>query len=157
MVEARRMAQLGVTTSDVVAAIQDQNALFALGQIGQEPNVEPVQLTLPVNTLGRLSEPWEFEEIIIRAKPDGSMILLKDIGRAELGAQDYSVVGKLNGKTTTLLAVYKQYDANALWVAEDVKNRMIELSKDFPADMALFIPYDTTKFIKNSIKEVTAP
>lgn len=148
------MAQLGLTTQDVTQAIRDQNSLFPVGQIGQEPNAGPVQLTLPVSAQGRLSEAWEFEDIIVRANPDGSMVQIKDIGRVELGAQDYSVIGKLDGKRTTLIAVYQQYGANALAVEESVKNAMARLADQFPAGIVYSIPYDTTKYINASIIEV---
>lgn len=149
------MAQLAITTTDVVNAIQSQNQQFAIGRIGQAPSDHPVQLTLPVSAKGRLADPEEFEDIILRALPDGSMVRIKDIGRAELGAQNYDVIGTLNGKPTTLIAVYQQYGANALDVAERVKKTMEELSKEFPMGLEYSIPYDTTKFIKVSMEEVT--
>lgn len=149
------MAQLGITTTDVVNAIRSQNQQVAIGRIGQPPNNEPVQLTLPVSAKGRLSNPEEFEDIILRALPDGSMVRIKDIGRAELGAQSYDVIGTLNGKPTTLIAVYQQSGANALDVAERVKTAMADLSKNFPKGLIYTIPYDTTKFIKVSMEEVT--
>ncbi|KAF3363019.1 Efflux pump membrane transporter BepE [Chlamydiales bacterium STE3] len=149
-----RMAQLAITALDVVNAIKEQNQQFAIGQIGQAPTPHPVEITIPVISKGRLATPKEFEDIIIRANPDGSMVLLKDIGRAELGAQDYSVNTKLNGKSTAAIAIYQQYGANALDVAERVKQAMERLSKNFPQGLSYSIPYDTTKFIRSSIAEV---
>lgn len=149
-----RMAQLAITTSDVVNAIREQNQQFAIGQIGQAPTVGPVVLTIPLISKGRLTTPEEFDNIILRAKPDGSMVLIKDIGHTELGAQDYTVNAQLDGKTTTAIAIYQQFGANALDVADDVKATMKRLEKNFPAGLAYTIPYDTTMFIKASISEV---
>ncbi|HRD54968.1 MAG TPA: efflux RND transporter permease subunit, partial [Parachlamydiaceae bacterium] len=92
-----RMAQLAITTEDIVRSIKSQNSEYAVGQIGQEPTVSPVELTLPVTAQGRFTNTQEFENIILRANPDGSTVLLKDVGRAELGAQNYDVIGELNG------------------------------------------------------------
>lgn len=150
-----RMAQLQISTSDIIKAIEEQNAQYAVGQIGQEPTSGPVELTLPVTAQGRLVNPEDFENIIIRANTDGSMVQLKDIGRAELGAQSYNIIGELNGKPTTLIAVYQQYGANALEVAQNVYAAMDKLSKNFPSGIAYSIPYDITKFVKVSIREVT--
>ncbi len=123
-------------------------------QVGKPPNADPVELTLSVSTLGRLSEPDEFENIVLRANNDGSMVLLKDIARVELGAQSYDVNGMLNGKSTVLIACYQQYGANALQVGQDIKNTMTQLSKSFPQGIEYTIPYDTTNFVKRSIYEV---
>ena len=84
-----KLAQLALTTSDVVQAIQEQNSEYAVGRLGQPPNVSPVQLTVPVTTLGRLATPEEFDNIILRANPDGSNVTIKDVGHTDLGAQDY--------------------------------------------------------------------
>lgn len=149
-----RMAQLAITAVDVVNAIKEQNQQFAVGQIGQAPTPHPVEMTIPVVTKGRLITPDEFENIILRANPDGSMVLLKDVGRAELGAQDYSVNTKLDGKSTAAIAIYQQFGANALDVAEKVKETMKRLEANFPKGLVYSIPYDTTKFIKASISEV---
>lgn len=150
-----RMAQLKITTSDVIKAIREQNQQFAIGQIGQEPIPKYVQLNLPVTTEGRMSSKEEFEQIIIRADKDGSTVRVKDIGRAELGAFNYSSLGKLNGKSSTLIAVFQQYGANALVVADLVKNRMKELEGNFPKGIKATMPYDITRFVKASIKEVS--
>ncbi|MDP1834983.1 MAG: multidrug efflux RND transporter permease subunit [Chlamydiales bacterium] len=149
-----RMAQLELTTQDLSNAIREQNAQFAVGQIGQAPTPKPVTMNFPVTTLGRLTDPSQFDEIILRANLDGSEVLMQDVARAELGAQDYSVVGTLDGKTATLVAVYLQYGANALEVAEAVKKSMEKMAENFPAGIEYSIPYDTTKFIKISIAEV---
>lgn len=149
-----RMAQLKVTAQDVMSAIQEQNADYALGQIGQAPTPNPVELTIPVATKGRLVQPEEFENIILRANLDGSRVLLKDVGWVELGAKSYDVVGELDGKPTTLLAIHQQYGTNALDVAERVKAAIGDLEKNFPSGLSYAIPYDTTKYIQASINAV---
>lgn len=149
-----RMAELGFTVEDVVGSIREQNAAFSIGQIGQAPTTKPVELTLPVTTQGRFSEPKQFEEIILRANLDGSMVRLKDIGRIELGAANYEVIGRLNGKPTTIIVISQQYGANALEVAKSVQKAMDRLSLSFPTGMKYTIPYNTTTYIRASIKEV---
>ncbi len=149
-----RMAQLGVTTSDVAAAVQEQNSQFAAGKIGQEPTRTPQTLTYTVTTKGRLTEPEEFGNIIVRANPDGSTLRLKDFARIELGSQSYDAVGKLNGQPTTLIAIYLQPGANALATAGSVRTAMHELSATFPSGIEYSIPYDTTLFVGESIREV---
>ncbi|MBX7067285.1 MAG: multidrug efflux RND transporter permease subunit [Parachlamydiales bacterium] len=148
------MAELGITTNDIVAAIQQQNADFGIGQMGQAPNVKPVTLTVPMATQGRLSTPEQFENIILRADLNGQMVLLKDVAKVTLGAQDYTVDGALDAVPTTLLAIYQEYGANALQVAESVRKTMDRISKNFPGGLTYSIPYDTTLYIKTSIKEV---
>lgn len=148
------MSQHQITTQDIINAIREQNSDYALGQIGQPPTRDHVELTLPVVTKGRLAEPEEFENIILRANLDGSMILLKDVASVELGAQSYDVIGELDGQPTTLIAVHQQYGTNALDVAGRVKVAMANLSKNFPSGLDYSIPYDTTKYIKASISAV---
>lgn len=148
------LAQLSLTTQDVIDAIREQNQQYAVGQIGQSPTSYPVVLDIPITAKGRLDEPKEFENIILRANSDGSMVRIKDVGRVELGAQDYSVNGELDGVPTTLIAIYQQFGANALDVAERVRQTMERVSKNFPSGIVYSIPYDTTLFIQVSIKEV---
>ncbi len=149
-----RLAQLGLTTNDVVNAVKGQNAARSIGEMGQAPTANPVLLTIPVDAQGRLENASQYENIILRANLDGSMVLLSDVSRIELGAQSYSVVGTLNGKPSALVAVYQEYGANALNVADLVKKRMVELKKTFPQGISYTIPYDTTPFIRLSIHEV---
>lgn len=148
------MAQLNITTQDVISAIRSQNADYALGQIGHAPTPYALELSVPVVTSGRLTEPEEFEKIVLRAELDGANILLKDVARIELGAQSYDVIGELDGHPTTLIAVHQQFGSNALQVAENVKATMKRVSNDFPGGLTYSIPYDTTQYIKTSIKEV---
>ncbi len=149
-----RMAQLEITAADVFQAIQEQNSQLPAGMIGGNPNSLPIELTLPVIATGRLSTAEEFENIILRANSDGSMVFMKDIANVELGAANYDVNTLLSGKSMTAIAIYQQYGANALQVADKVKDKMKELEKDFPKGIIYSIPYDTTKFVKASIHEV---
>ena len=148
------MAQMGISPNDVINAVKEQNADFGLGQLGQEPNVHPVSLTIPFASQGRLSTPEEFGNIVLRADLNGSMVLLRDLATVTLGAQDYTVDGELDGQSTVLLAIYQEYGANALSVAESVYQAMEKISKRFPAGLIYSIPYDSTLFIKRSITEV---
>ena len=116
-----RMAQLGVTAADVQRAVANQNQQFAVGSIGQSPTGRPIEQSFAVTTTGRMTEPDEFDDIIIRAASGGAAIVrLKDVGRAELGQQDYSIRAKYNGKPTTVMVVYQQPGANALDVSKSV-------------------------------------
>ncbi len=149
------MAQLGITASDVVNAVQQQNQQFAVGQIGQAPTEGRVEQTFTVTTKGRLLDPREFEDIILRAGKDGvAIVRLKDVGRAQLGSKDYSVRSRLNGKPTTILAVYQQSGANSLEVSTQVEKTLKELKKSFPDGIDYKIAMDSTKFVRASIKEV---
>ena len=150
-----RMSDLGLTTDEVIQAIQPQNQQFAIGQIGQSPTNGPVELTFPVSTQGRLSTPEEFENIILRASTTGAGVLrLKDVGYVTLGMQSYNLRSRFNGKIGTAIAVYQQAGANALAVSKQVRETLEELKKSFPAGIDYSIALDTTKFVKASINEV---
>ena len=149
-----RMTNLNLTTTDIATAVREQNGQFAAGRIGQAPNYDPVALTFPVITQGRLEEPKEFENIILRSNPDGSRVMLKDVGRAELGAQSYDLFGRRNGKPTTLIVFYLQPGANALETKQAVLDTLDEMKDSFPKSVVYSIPYDTTLFITESISEV---
>ncbi len=149
-----KMAQLHIGTNDVVDAINEQNADYPIGELGQAPTRGIVSLTLPVTSEGRLSLPSEYNDIILKANSNGGTVTIKDVGYTELGAQNYTVNGAVNGKTAALIAIYQSYGANALTVAEDVKQAVERLSGRFPPGITYSIPYDTTNFIKISIEEV---
>jgi len=149
-----RMANLNLTTTDIANAVREQNGQFAAGRVGQAPNAEPVVMTFPVITRGRLDDPKDFENIILRSNPDGSKVLMKDVGRAELGAQSYDLFGRRNGDPTTLVVMYLQPGANALDTKDAAIAALEELKKTFPKGVYYSIPYDTTTFITESIKEV---
>ena len=149
-----RMAQLKLATSDIVAAINEQNAQFAVGRVGQPPTLNGQQLALTVNTKGRLSEVAEFEQIVIRAASDGSLLRLKDVARVELGSKDYDFIGRRNAQPATLVGIFLKPGTNALDTANEVKKTLKELSGRFPDGLTYAIPYDTTDFVQVSIREV---
>ena len=149
-----RMAQLHVTTSDIAAAIQGQNAQYAAGKIGQEPSLSAQQLVYTVNAKGRLLDPNEFGNIIIRAGGPNGILYLKDIARVELGSQTYDINTTLNGKPGVGIPIFLQTGANALDTAKGIKEKMAELKDRFPKGMDFEIPYDTSNFVKASMKEV---
>lgn len=149
-----KLADHNLTSSDVVKAIQEQNSQYAAGQFGQEPMKEYQPFTYSVNTKGRLVNVEEFGNIILRADNKGAILRLKDVARVELGAQDYSVRSTFNNEDCIAMAVYLQPGANALNVAEKVKETMERLAKNFPEGVKYEIPYDTTTFVKVSINEV---
>src|SRR5437870_2888289 len=149
-----RMAQLGLTVSDVAAAVQEQNATNPAGRIGREPAPRGTQLTIPVITSGRLKEASDFERIIVRGRPDGSLVHLSDIGNAHLGARNYDLAGRFDGAPTALTPVFLRPGANALQVKREVVTRMGELAKSFPPGVRWTIAFDTTPYVTESIKEV---
>ena len=148
------LVKYGLTTNDVAMAIMDQNSEYSVGRLGEPPTDGPVELTVSITSVGRLSTPEEFNNIILKANSDGSLVFLKDVGYAELGAQNYDVVGKINGIPTISIAIYQMFGANALDVADAIKKKMETISKSFPQGIKYFIPYDTTLFVKASIHEV---
>ena len=149
-----RMAQLGLTVSDVAAAVQEQNATNPAGRIGREPAPRGTQLTIPVITSGRLKDPSDFERIIVRGRPDGSLVHLADIGEAHLGSRNYDLAGRFDGTPTALTPVFLRPGANALEVKREVVARMTELAKSFPQGVRWTIAFDTTPYVTESIKEV---
>ncbi|MBP8170436.1 MAG: multidrug efflux RND transporter permease subunit, partial [Azonexus sp.] len=149
-----RMAQLGLTTTDVALAIRAQNAQNAAGKIGQEPAPADQMLVYTVTAKGRLLTPEEFGNIVIRASGPGGMLRLKDIANIELGAYSYDQQVTLDGQPTIAMGVFLQTGANALEVAELVRGKMESLKKKFPEGMGYVIPFDTTLFVSASISEV---
>jgi HAE1 family hydrophobic/amphiphilic exporter-1/multidrug efflux pump len=149
-----RMAQLGVTTTDVAAAIRSQNAQYAAGKIGQEPAPADQQLVYTVNAKGRLLEPEQFGNIILRAEGPRGVLYLKDVARIELGALSYDVRTALNGQPGAGIPIFLQPGANALDTADALVAKMDELKQYFPEGMDYVIPYDTSKFVKASMWEV---
>ncbi len=149
-----RMAQLNLTPTEIAAVVREQNRDFPAGRIGREPTPQGTELTIPVITRGRMSEVKEFEDMIIRAYPDGSMVRMRDVARVELGAQSYDLAGRWNGKPNTFILTFLSPGANALDTVRRVRQEMDKLTKSFPAGVSYDIPYDTTAFIDVSIKEV---
>lgn len=149
-----RMAQLGITASDVVNAIRTQNAQQAIGKIGQEPALVDQQLVYTVTAKGRLLQPEQFEQIILRASGSSGVLYLKDVARIELGAQDYATRTYINGELGVGMGIFLRTGANALDTAQAMKAKMIELQSTFPKGMQYVISYDTSVFVKASIWEV---
>ncbi|MBI0409716.1 MAG: multidrug efflux RND transporter permease subunit [Nitrosomonadaceae bacterium] len=149
-----RMAQLGITTSDIAAAIQTQNAQYAAGKIGQQPAPADQQLVYTVRAEGRLLEPEQFGNIILRSDGPRGVLYLKDVARIELGSQDYNIRTALNGEPGVGIPIYLQIGSNALDTAHAIKVKMDELKQRFPEGIDYEIPYDTSDFVKASIWEV---
>ena len=149
-----RMTQLKVTVDEVARALNEQNAQFAAGKIGQTPIGKGQDMVYTITTRGRLSTPVEFENVIVRSNADGSTLRIKDIARVELGAKDYDFIGRVNGKPATLIGIFLQPGANALSVADEVNTTLTKLKARFPKGLDYSVPYDTTRFVKVSIREV---
>ena len=143
-----------LTTTDVVDAIREQNVQVAAGQIGAPPNAPDQQFQYTVNTMGRLSEVEQFEELVLKVGADGRLLRLKDVARVELGAAAYNWSVKYNGSPSIAMAIYQLPGANALEVAEAVKGEMTRLAESFPPGLEYRIGFDTTKFVEASIAEV---
>jgi multidrug efflux pump len=149
-----RMASLGITTTDIAAAIRAQNALVGAGQLGQKPT-PPVELTVPVVTQAPFTDPSQYENIILRASQDGSAIVrIGDVARAEVGLRQYIVDSRINGAPATFIAIYLQPGANGLTVSRQVRKTLEDMKARFPAGLDYSISLDTNDFVKLSIKEV---
>jgi len=153
-INPEKMARLGITTSEVAAALRAQNAQYAAGRIGTEPAPPGQTYVYTVTATGRLVEPEEFGEIVVRAMGAGGVLRLKDIARIELGALNYDTSNTLDGQPTIGMATYLQPGSNALEVAALVREKMKELRGSFPDGVDYAIPFDTTRFVDASIKEV---
>lgn len=148
-----RMANFGLTVKDLQDALKDQNRESAAGELGKQP-ISGQDISIPITTQGRLSTVNEFEEIVVRANPDGSIIRLRDVARVSLEASSYSTESGMNGENAAVLGIYTLPGANAVEVAEQVKKTMKELSKNFPEGLNYEIPFDITEYISQSIHEV---
>ena len=149
-----KLATFKLSSAEALAAVTEQNSQTAGGSLGDQPIAKGSELNATIVTQNRFTNAEQFENIILRANPDGSTVTLKDVGRVELGAQDYTTGTELNGKPMAGMAVQLRTGANALATAEGVQARMEELAKSLPADVAWSIPYDTTPFITVSVEEV---
>ncbi|SCX14729.1 efflux RND transporter permease subunit [Nitrosomonas eutropha] len=149
-----KMVDLAITTEDVTAAIRDQNIQAAAGQVGQPPLAPDQQFQYTIQAKGRLSEVSEFQDIIIRAQADGSTVKMEDIARVELGSQTFNVLSRLNGSPAVNFAVYQLPEANALEVAQGIETTLKQLAERFPEDVEYALPYDSTRFINNSLTEL---
>ncbi|MES2206312.1 MAG: multidrug efflux RND transporter permease subunit [Pseudomonadota bacterium] len=149
-----RMAQLGITTTDIANAIRAQNSQNAAGKIGQEPAPSTQMLVYTVTAKGRLNTPEQFANILIKGQGAQGFVRIKDVARVELGSYDYSANTILDGKTTVGIRVFLQVGANALDTANRVRAKLDELQVRFPKGIVYSIPFDTTRFVSESIKEV---
>jgi hydrophobe/amphiphile efflux-1 (HAE1) family protein len=153
-VRTDRLTGLGLTTADIINAIQSQNIQAAVGRIGARPISDDQQLQLNIQTKGRLTTPEEFDNIVIRANPDGSVLRLRDVARIELGAANLDRDTRLNGSPAAAIAIYQSPGANAIATLKAVKQRIAEVEKRFPEDMAWKVTYDPTVFVTDTIHEV---
>jgi hydrophobe/amphiphile efflux-1 (HAE1) family protein len=149
-----KMAELGVTATDVSNAVQAQNRQNPAGAIGQPPVERNSEFQYPVNAKGRLETPAQFENIVVRARPDGSLLHLRDLGHASLGAQDYANFSRLNGRPSAVVIVFLSPGANAVETGDRVLAFMKEAQKSFPAGIRYDVNYDATKFVRTSIRDV---
>jgi len=149
-----RLTALGLTPSDVMAAIQSQNIQAAVGRIGAQPMHSDAQFQITLQTKGRLSDVAEFERIVVRANPDGSTVRVKDVGRVELGSRQSDSISRLNGRDTAGIAIYLAPGANAVKVADGVSAAMERLATRFPDGLTYSVVYDTTEFVTASLEKV---
>ena len=148
------LASLGITVSDIAAALTNQNKVNPSGQIGAEPVPRGQQFTYTVRAQGRLLTAEEFGDVVVRANPDGSIVRMKDVARVELGAQSYNQIGRLNGNPSAIIAVYQLPGSNAIDTMNRAKQLMDELKTRFPEDLEYTVSLDTTLAVSEGIKEI---
>jgi HAE1 family hydrophobic/amphiphilic exporter-1 len=153
-VKPDRLATLGVTTSDVVDAVQAQNTVNPAGKVGGEPSVEGQRFTYAVRAQGRLKTPEEFGNIVVRESSDGGVVRVKDVASVELGSQDYNIATRLNGKPAAVIGIYQLPGSNAVQAAEGVRKLMAEMEQRFPADLEYAVTLDTTEAVLVGIEEI---
>lgn len=152
--DPQKLANRSMTAVDVVNAVAEQNVQVAAGQIGQPPAPDGQLYQMSVRAVGRLKTPQEFENMIIRATPDGQMIRLRDVGRAELGAENYQSIVRYRGREAVGIGIFQTPTANALEVSKGVREEMERLAKRFPPGLEYDYAFDTTLAVRESIKEV---
>ena len=148
------LAKLGITVPEIVSAIQAQNTVNPTGKAGGEPAPKGQEFTYSVLAQGRLVSPEEFGQIVVRETPDGATVRVRDVARIELGAQDYTVAGRFNGKPSAIISVYQLPGSNAVDAAAAIKKLMSEMKQRFPADMDFQVSLDTTLSVTEGIKEI---
>src|SRR5713101_3932438 len=148
------LAKLGLTVPDLARAVQQQSTVNPAGQVGAEPAPKGKEMTYTLRAQGRLQTPEEFGQIVVRSKPDGSVVRLKDVARIELGAQNYQQSSRMNGQPSTIIAVFQAPGSNALAVADGVKKTMDELKGRFPSDLDYAVVLDTTLPVTEGIYEI---
>jgi HAE1 family hydrophobic/amphiphilic exporter-1 len=153
-VKPDRMAKLGVTVAEVVAAVQAQNTVNPAGQVGGEPSLAGQRFTYAVRAQGRLQTPEEFGDIVVRESPDGGVVRVKDVASVELGSQDYNVVTRLDGKPTAIIGIYQLPGSNAVEAAKGVRKLMAQMKERFPSDLEYDITLDTTDAVRAGMEEI---
>ena len=153
-VQPDKLAKLGITVTDIVNAVQAQNTVNPAGQVGGEPAPANQQFTYSVLAQGRLTSPEQFENVIVREAPNGGIVRVRDVARVELGAQDYSIVSRLNGKPAIVIPVYQLPGSNAVQTAAGVRKLMAEMQQRFPQDMDYAISLDQTTAVTEGMKEI---
>ena len=153
-VKPDQLAKLQITVPEIITAIQTQNTVNPAGQVGSEPAPPGQPFTYAVRAQGRLASPEEFEQIVVRETPDTGIVRVGDVARVELGSQDYSVSGHLNGKPSAVISLYQLPGSNAVDAAAGVKRLMAEARKRFPNDIDFTVPVDTTKAVNEGMKEI---
>src|SRR5215831_2403179 len=153
-VKPDQLSKLGITVPEIVSAIQSQNAVNPAGQVGGAPAPKGQEYTYSVRAQGRLTSPEEFGEIILRESPEGGIVRVRDVARMELGSQDYSLVGRINGKPGAVIALYQLPGTNAVEAARGVRKVMEEAKKRFPQDVDYVVSLDTTASVTEGIKEI---
>src|SRR5256886_7222661 len=153
-VKPDQLAKLAIAVPEIVTGIQSQNPVNPAGQVGSEPVPKGQEFTYSVRAQGRLTTPEEFEQIVVRETPENGIVRVGDLARVELGSQDYSVSGRLNGKPSAIVAVYQLPGSNAVNAANGVNKLMGELKSRFPGDMDYTTALDTTRSVVQGIKEI---
>ena len=153
-VKPDQLAKLGITVTDVVNALQAQNTVNPAGQVGGEPAPSDQQFTYAVLAQGRLTSPEQFGDVIVREAPNGGTVRVKDVARVELGTQDYSMIGRLNGKPSAIIAVYQLPGTNAVQTVEGVRKLMTQMKQRFPQDIDYTVSLDQTRPVTEGMKEI---
>jgi len=152
--DPERLASLGLSTSDIISAIENQNRQASLGAIGAAPGNENTPLVYTLITRGRLQNVRQFEDIVVRTTPDGTMVKLKDVARVELGSENYAFHGGANGSSSAVMLLSQASGSNALEAMTATRKALSDLEKELPSDTAFFIGYDSTDYVKATIKEI---
>ena len=148
------LAAFNLTPTDIVNAVSEENAQISAGAFGSRPTVDGQQLNATITAQSLLRTPEDFEQVVIRAETNGGLVLLNDVARVEIGAENYATISRYNRSNSTGMAISLAPGANALDAANAVKARLDELSGFFPDGVTYVIPYDTTPFVLISIEEV---
>ena len=153
-VKPDQLAKLNITVTDIVNAIQAQNTVNPAGQVGGEPALAKQQYTYAVLAQGRLTSPEEFGDVVVREAANGGTVRVKDVARTELGAQSYSVAGRLNGKPSAILAIYQLPGSNAVQTVDGVRKLMAQMKQSFPEDIDYVVSLDQTKPVTEGMREI---